>query len=150
MQSTGVAEALTDTLADSNTVTSGGWTTGRPARVAGWVVTGLVTAFLGFDAVTHIVRAAFVVAINEQMGGPAWFPVVCGVVLALCLVAYIVPRTAALGAVLIVGYLGGACAANLVTGQPFVNCVYAIITATLVWTGLWPRDARLRRLIVAR
>ena len=149
MQSPGVAETLTDTLADSDTVT-GGWTTGRPARVAGWMVTGLVTAFLGFDAVTHIVREAHVVAVNEQMGAPAWFPIVCGVVLALCLVAYLVRRTATLGAVLIVGYLGGACAANLLTGQPLVNCLYAIITATVAWIGLWPRDARLRRIVAAR
>jgi xanthine/uracil/vitamin C permease (AzgA family) len=151
MQSPGVAETSTDTLANSDTVaTSGGWTTGRPARFAAWVVTGLVTAFLGFDAVTHIVREAHVVAINERMGGPAWFPVVCGVVLALCLVAYLLPRTATLGAVLIVGYLGGACAANLLTGQPLVNCLYAITAATLAWAGLWPRDSRLRYLVAAR
>jgi DoxX-like family len=150
MPSLGVAETHTETHADSDAVTSGGWTTGRLARAAGWLVTVFVSLLLGLDAFTHIVREAHVVAINKQMGGPAWFPVVCGVVLALCLVAYLVPRTAALGAVLIVGYLGGACAANLLTGQPLVNCLYAITTATVVWAGVWPRDARLRGLLAAR
>jgi hypothetical protein len=123
--------------------------TGRRARRAGWVVTWLVTLFLGFDALTHIVRESHVVAANEELGAPTWFPVVCGIVLAACLVAYHVRRTAALGAVLIVGYLGGACAVNLATGQPLVNCFYAIVTAVLVWAGLWSRDARLRAILAA-
>ena len=122
-----------------------------PSAVGGVAaVTGLVTAFLGLDAVTHILRDPRVVAANEQMGAPVWFPVVCGVVLALCLVAYLVPRTATFGAVLMVGYFGGACAVTLLTGRPLIDCLFAIVTATLVWTGLWPRDARLRRIFAAR
>lgn len=149
MQSPGAAVIPTATLADSAAATSG-WTTGRPARVAGWVVTGLVTAVLGLDAVTQILRDPRVVAANEQMGAPVWFPVVCGVVLSLCLVAYLVPRTATLGAVLMVGYFGGACAVTLATGRPMTDGLFAIIVSTLVWAGLWPRDARLRRIFAAR
>lgn len=146
MQSVGVVE----TPAGGGSVTKPAWRPSRFARFVGWLVTVLVTAFLGLDAATHLAREAHVVAVNERMGGPAWFPTLCGVVLTLCLVTYLVPRTAAFGAVLIVGYLGGACAANLVTGQPLVNCFYAIGTAIVVWAGLWPRDSRLRGLFAAR
>jgi hypothetical protein len=125
-------------------------TTGQRARVTAWVLTGLGTAFLAFDSITHLLRERHVVAANEQMGAPTWFPVLCGAVMAAILVLYHLRRTAVLGAVLIVGYLGGACAANLMTGQPFVNCAYAILMAVIMWAGLWPRDARLRAIFGAR
>jgi hypothetical protein len=118
-----------------------------PAETTGWVITGLLTLFLGFDAITHLVREAHTVAFNDKIGAPEWFPVVCGVVLATCLVTYHLPRTAVLGAVLLTGYLGGACAVNLATGQPLVNNAFAIITGIAVWAGLWLRDRRVRALV---
>ncbi|TYL55102.1 DoxX family protein [Nocardioides sp. BGMRC 2183] len=119
----------------------------RGQIVAGRVVTGLVTAFLGFDAITHLARAAQVMEFNDEIGAPEWFPVVCGAVLATCLVGYLVPRTRAMGAVLITAYLGGACAINLATDAPTFNVVFAVATAVLVWAGAWPRDQRLRALL---
>jgi hypothetical protein len=117
------------------------------ATTAGWIVTGLLTLFLGFDAITHLVREAHTVAFNDEIGAPAWFPVVCGVVLATCLVTYLARATAVLGAVLLTGYFGGACAVNLATGQPLANTGFAMITGALVWLGLWLRDARTRTLV---
>lgn len=117
------------------------------ARRTGWTITTLVTLFLGFDAVTHLVREAHVVEANERMGGPEWFPVVCGAVLATCLVAYLTPVTRAMGTILLTAYLGGACAANLLTDAPLGNTGFAIVVAVLVWAGAWPRDARLRALL---
>src|SRR5262245_26992582 len=116
----------------------------RRAETAGWVVTGLLSLFLGFDAITHLVREAHTVAFNDKIGAPGWFPVVCGAVLATCLVLYHVRPMAVLGAVLLTGYLGGACAVNLATGQPLGNTAFAVITGLLVWVGLWPRDERVR------
>jgi DoxX-like protein len=84
---------------------------------------------------------------NNKIGAPDWFPVVCGAVLAVCLVAFHVPRTRVLGAILLTSYLGGATAVNLVVGQPAFNTAFAIITGMLVWAGLWPRDERARRLL---
>ncbi|WP_028660713.1 DoxX family protein [Nocardioides insulae] len=122
-------------------------TPGRAARSTGWVLTGLVTLFLAFDSITHLLRVPQVVEANEAMGGADWFPTVCGVVLALCLIAYHVPATRAMGAVLLTAYLGGACAANLLTQAPLANTGFAIATAVLVWAGAWPREPRLRALV---
>jgi hypothetical protein len=115
--------------------------------VAGRVITGLVTLFLGFDAVTHLARQSDVMEFNARIGAPDAFPVVCGAVLATCLVAYLVPRTRAMGTILITAYLGGACAINLATDAPTFNVVFAVATAVLVWAGAWPRDSRLRALV---
>ena len=123
-------------------------TTPTPRVVlAGRVVTGLTCAFLAFDAVTHLAREKHTVAFNEEIGAPDWLPVLCGAVLAVLLVLHLVPRTAVLGAVLLTGYLGGATAVNLVTGQPAFNVAFAVGTGVLVWAGLWARDARARTLL---
>lgn len=115
--------------------------------VAGRIITAFTTTFLAFDAVTHLVREEHAVAFNDQIGAPGWFPVLCGAVMAVLLVTYHVRRTAVLGAVLLTGYLGGATAVNLVTGQPWGNVAFAIGTGIAVWAGLWPRDERVRAII---
>lgn len=119
---------------------------GRAARTTGWVLTALATAFLGFDAVTHLLRADQVIESNASLGAPDYLVQVCGVVLAAALVAYLVPATRAMGTVLVTAYLGGAVAVNLLAEQPAFNTAFAIGTAVVVWAGAWPRDARLRAL----
>jgi len=137
------------TLTNPETVTNASDTSSRRslARIAGWVITGYVTVFLAFDSITHLVREQHVVDFNDKIGAPGWFPVVCGAVLAVCLVAFHVPRTRLLGAILLTSYLGGAVAVNLVVGQPAFNTAFAMVTGVLVWAGLWPRDDRVRRLL---
>ncbi|TQL70200.1 DoxX-like protein [Nocardioides albertanoniae] len=119
------------------------------AQRAGWVITALVTLFLAFDVVTHVLRVEAAMDFNDMIGAPGWFPVVCGAVLGLCLVAYHVPSTRAMATILITAYLGGAVTVNLVFAQPAFNTVFAIVTAALVWAGAWPRDERLRALVTA-
>ena len=119
------------------------------AQRAGWVITVLVTLFLAFDVITHVLRVEAAMDFNDKVGAPGWFPVVCGLVLGLSLVAYHVPATRAMGTILITAYLGGAVTVNLVFGQPAFNTVFAIVTAVLVWAGAWPRDERLRTLVSA-
>jgi hypothetical protein len=65
-------------------------------------------------------------------------------ILELAFVAlYLIPPTAALGAVLIAAYLGGAVLAHMIGHQP----VWApILTAVVAWLGLYLRDSRIRAL----
>lgn len=112
-------------------------------------LTVLVSAFLGFDAVTHLIRESHVVEANIAFGAPSYFPVICGAALAAALIAYLVPVSRAMGTILITAYLGGACAVNLLTEQPVFNTGFAIATAVVVWAGAWPRDQRLRALVRA-
>src|SRR5690348_16045654 len=94
---------------------------GRPARIAGWVVTGPVSLFLLFDSVTKLMGVPTVVEATQQMGFPAsTVPVIGGTLLA-CLVLHLVPRTAVLGAVLLTGYLGGAVCAQLRIEAPLFS-----------------------------
>jgi hypothetical protein len=122
----------------------------RTARRAGLAVTGLVTLFLLFDSVTKLLRLPPVVEATVQMGFPGWTVPVIGGTLLACLVLYLVPRTAVLGAVLLTGYLGGAVCAQLRIDAPlFSTLLFPVYTGILVWLGLYLRSAALRALVRA-
>ena len=64
-----------------------------------------------------------------------------------CVVLYVIPQTAVLGAILLTGYLGGATATHVRIAEPFFM---PIIVGVVVWLGLYLRDPRLRALIPLR
>jgi hypothetical protein len=63
-----------------------------------------------------------------------------------CLVLYLIPPTAVLGAVLLTGYLGGAIATYVRMGEPYPVLV-PLSTSMIAWLGIWLRDERLRALL---
>ncbi len=65
-----------------------------------------------------------------------------------CALVYAVPRTAALGAVLVTGYLGGAVATHVRLSQAVF--VAPALLGVLAWLGLYLRDPRLRALLPLR
>ena len=65
----------------------------------------------------------------------------------LCLVVYLIPQTAVLGAILLTGYLGGAMLTHARIGEPIYTHVGL---GVLIWLGIWLRDPRLRQLIPLR
>jgi hypothetical protein len=77
---------------------------------------------------------------------PATLPIF-GILEVTCVVIYLIPRTAILGAILLTGYLGGAIATHARVGDPFV---IPLILGVVVWAGLYVRDERLRSLIPLR
>lgn len=66
-----------------------------------------------------------------------------------CIVLYLIPQTAILGAVLLTGYLGGAIASYVRIGDPFPLLV-PLSTAMMAWLGIWLREERLRKLLPFR
>lgn len=121
------------------------------ARVwTGRVVSGLATAFLLLDAVSHLLAPAPVVDAFHRLGLAVDLAAPLGILELLCLAAYAWPRSAVLGAVLLTGYLGGAISINLRAGSPAFETVFPAILGALVWAGLYLRDGRLRELVPLR
>ena len=120
------------------------------ARLTGRILTGLAVAFLLFDTGVKLVGAKEAVEATVQLGWqPHHVPVLAVIELA-CLLLYLVPRTAPLGAVLLTGYFGGAIATHLRLGNPlFSHILFPTYIAALVWGGLYLRDARVRTLVRA-
>jgi hypothetical protein len=71
---------------------------------------------------------------------------VIGIALAICVVVYVIPRTAVLGALGITAYLGGAVTANLRVEAPlFSHTLFAVYLGVLMWVGLVLRRPELLR-----
>ena len=120
-------------------------------RRASWILSGLVVLFLLFDAVSKVLVLPPVVEATAQLGWPADSPRTLGLVLLACVVLYVVPRTAVLGAVLLTGYLGGAVATQFRIGNPLLSHVlFPTYIGIVAWVGIHLRDARVRALLPFR
>lgn len=121
----------------------------RPGRAVwvGRVLSGLATLFFTMDAAGKIVAPELMIANSPPLGLPAdpGFYRMLGAILAICTALYVWPRTAALGAVLLTGYLGGAVAVHLSADSPIIShTLFGVYLGIVVWTGLWLRDPRIR------
>lgn len=117
----------------------------------GRVLSGLAVAFLLFDGVTKFFMDKLPPEALEAGAVLQWpvekMPLV-GTILLLCLLLYVIPRTAVLGAVLLTGYLGGAVASHIRVSNPlFSHTLFPVYVAIFVWLGLYLRDQRVRNLI---
>jgi hypothetical protein len=114
----------------------------------GRVLSSIAVLFLLFDSVAKLLEVPPVVAGSVALGYPAYTVFPLGLILLLCVAAYAVPATSALGAVLLTGYLGGAIATHVRVGNPlFTHALFPIYVAAFVWGGLFLRDARLRAFV---
>jgi hypothetical protein len=91
-----------------------------------------------------LLKPAIVVKATLDLGYPESDIVGIGLVLLAGTLLYIFPRTSILGAVLLTGYLGGAIASQVRVQASWFNVVFALVIASLIWGGLWLRDARVR------
>ncbi|HEX7451831.1 MAG TPA: DoxX family protein, partial [Polyangiaceae bacterium] len=115
----------------------------------GRVLSALGVLFLTMDASMKLLRLAPAVQGTVQLGYPESVVFGLGVVQLLCLVVYLVPRTALLGAVLWTGYLGGAIATHVRVQNPlFSHVLFPVYVAILLWGGLCLRQPRVRALLL--
>jgi hypothetical protein len=123
----------------------------RKMAIAGWIVTGLVGAFLAMSASFKFFTPDIVRETMSGLGWPAHHDLMIGIIETACVVLYLVPRTALLGAILETALLGGAVATNVRVDNPlFSHELFGVYLGVLVWLGLWLRDARLRALLPLR
>jgi hypothetical protein len=114
---------------------------------AGRIMSWLPALFLIADAIMKLIKPAFVVDANVQLGYHASVIVPLGVLLLVITILYLIPRTAVLGAILLTGYLGGAVATHVRVGTEIFPIVFAIVFGVLLWGGLYLRDRRVSSLI---
>ena len=116
--------------------------------IAGRVISGLAVALLTLDASMKILGVKEAIDGTVQLGYAANLLLPLGLIQMTCLVLYLIPRTAPLGAVLFTGYFGGAIATHLRLGNPlFSHVLSGVYVSMLLWGGLYLRDARVRALV---
>jgi hypothetical protein len=64
-----------------------------------------------------------------------------------CVVIYLIPNTAVLGAILMTGFIGGAICTHLRVGDPFI---VQIVLGILIWLGIYLREDRLKPIVPLR
>jgi hypothetical protein len=113
----------------------------------GRVITALVALFMLFDSITKVIKLPQVLVQTAKIGLSTTAVVGAGAALLVSTILYMIPRTSIFGAILIVGYLGGAVATNVLVHSPAVSSVLAITFGVLAWLGLYLRESRLRALV---
>jgi DoxX-like protein len=112
---------------------------------AGIIISALPALFLLFDVILKLVKPPDVVGATVQLGYPESVILPLGVVLLVCTVIYVIPRTAVLGAILLTGYLGGAVATHVRVENPLpTHTLFPVYIGALLWGGLFLRDQRMR------
>jgi hypothetical protein len=122
-------------------------------RKVGLALSALVTLFWLMDAG---MKLAGLPQVAETMGPLGWPTdratiLTLGLIQTFCLVLYLVPRTAVLGAILLTAYLGGAIATHARVGSPLPShTLFGVYVGLATWGGLWFRLPVLRALIPFR
>jgi hypothetical protein len=115
-------------------------------RRIGWVMSGLFAVFmLGASATPKLAGMAVAQDTMNGLGWPDAPLALIGCMEVGFTLLFLFPPTALLGAVLMMGVLGGAVATNLHAHAPlYSNTMFSIYLGTFMWTALWCRDPRIR------
>ncbi|CAM3619813.1 DoxX family protein [Smaragdicoccus niigatensis] len=118
------------------------------ARKAGWILSGLVTAFLLADSLTKLAGVEAVRTATAELGIPVSQTPIIGATLLVCIAFYVFPRTSILGAVMLTGYFGGAIEVHMINQSGVFGYVLApVYFAIVAWVGLYLRDERTRTVV---
>jgi hypothetical protein len=133
---------------------SGSATPAAPSRKERWggrTLSTLAVLFLAFDATIKLLQLPVAVEGTAKLGYPPSVVFALGLVQLGCLIAYVIPQSAVLGALLWTGYLGGAIATHVRVGDPlFSHVLFPVYVAVLLWGGLWLRKPSVRALFAPK
>ncbi|ADB16135.1 DoxX family protein [Pirellula staleyi DSM 6068] len=113
----------------------------------GRVLTVLLSAMLIFSAIMKFVGGPDLEEGMAKFGLPMSIVVPLGIVELTCVILYLCPPTAMIGAILLTGYMGGAMLTHLRIND---SIVIHIVLAILIWVALYLREPRLWKLMPIR
>ena len=114
----------------------------------GWVITVLIALLMTFSGTLKVLNPPDLAELfTGKFGYPGDVTLYIGIVEISCVVLYLIPQTAILGAVLLTGYLGGAIATHVRIHDSFLG---PAMIGVFVWLGLFLRDPRVRALLPIR
>ena len=120
----------------------------KPALWTGRVMSALPVLMILFGSVMKLMKTPAVIEGFARAGLPARFIITVGTIELVCIIVYVIPQTAVLGAILMTGLLGGATLTEIRIGDP--TWPVPVVVGMLAWGGLFIRDLRLRELIPLR
>ena len=122
-------------------------TTSKAMYWTGWVLSVLPCLMLLMSAYMKLNPPPEVIEKMKESGFPMQLATPLGITELACVVIYLIPRTAVLGAILLAAYLGGAVCSHVLKLEGPSVWSTAVVLGVLLWLGLWLRDSRLRALL---
>jgi hypothetical protein len=122
------------------------FTPSRTMLRASYALSAFVILFLLADAGVSLFAPHLLADVQAQVGFPAELSQLLGVIMVIFAVVFAIPRTAAIGAILISAFAGGAICTHLRVGEigtppQFIAAALAVVA----WLSLWLRNADVRR-----
>ncbi|QDU10062.1 DoxX family protein [Gimesia aquarii] len=106
----------------------------------GRVVSVLVALAFGMSAMMKLKGGPEFAEGMEKLGLPESMILPLAILEIFCVLLYLIPWTAVLGAILLTGYMGGAICTHWRVGDPFM---IQVAIGVLIWLGLYLREKRL-------
>ena len=113
----------------------------------GRVISVLIGLLFLFSAFMNIKGGSEVTEGMRQLGLADSMLVPLAILEAACVVIYLIPPTAVVGAILLTGYIGGTICTHWRVGDSFY---IQILLGILVWFAIYIRESRLKALIPLR
>jgi hypothetical protein len=113
----------------------------------GRVISGLVSLLFAMSAFVKLRGGAEMMQRITHLGLPESLMMPLAILEISCVLIYLIPATAVVGAILLTGYIGGAICTHLRVGDPFF---IQIAIGIFIWLGLYLREDRLKELIPLR
>lgn len=120
----------------------------KPALWTGRVMSALPVLFVLMGSVMKLMRLPAVHEGFARVGLPDRLIVPVGIIELICVITYVIPSTAVLGAILMTGLLGGAILTSVRVADP--TYPLPVVLGMMAWGGLFLREGRLRALIPLR
>ncbi len=131
---------------EMNNATQGGWRNASGAVWTGRVMSGFFIFFmLGASVSPKFFLPHVSEPIMTELGWPTKYTLLIGFIELVGTLLYAIPRTTVLGAVILMGLLGGAMATQLRVETPlFSHVLFSLYLGLFMWGGLWLRSPKLR------
>ena len=123
-------------------------TTLHGALWAGRIMSAFVVIALVADATIQLFAPAQIASMLQETGFTIDLTRVVGPIILVCAILYAIPATAAVGAILVTGFLGGAICAHVRIGElGSPPEMIALLLGAMTWVGLYARDPRIRAIL---
>ncbi|USU10694.1 DoxX family protein [Sphingomonadaceae bacterium OTU29THOMA1] len=123
----------------------------QPYRIKVWagrLISASVALIMVLDAAVNLLSPQSIAEEQAKVGFAPGSSTALGIIMLICAAAYVIPRTAVIGAILITAFFGGAICAHFRIGETAAPPqLLAIVVAALAWFGLWLRNGVIRQAI---
>jgi len=121
-------------------------TTQKTTKITGWVLTIILALLYAMSAFLKLTQNETAVAQAASIGIDAATYQFIGMIEIASLILFLIPRTAILGTLLLIAYMGGAIATHLQHQQPIAM---AVIVQIVVWITAFIRFPELTQRLLA-